>query len=177
MSAVGEQLERVLAGAVAIVGVGNRGRGDDGAGPALIDKLQGRTGAPLVEAEEVPESYLGEIVACEADTVLLVDAVDFGGRPGEVGLFSREDLPGRPTFSTHRVPLRLVMEYLEAESGARVLLLGVQPQLLCFGRGLSAPVQGAVEALADALADLLGTEAAGAFRATPCVAAAKERGL
>ncbi len=110
MSAVGEQLEHMLTGATVIVGVGNRGRGDDGAGPALIDSLRGRTRARLVEAEEVPESYLGEITAGEADTVLLVDAVDFGGRPGEVGLFSRGELRGQPTFSTHRVPLRLVMD-------------------------------------------------------------------
>ena len=177
MNAVGEQLERILTGTVAIVGVGSRGRGDDGAGPALMDRLRGRTRARLVEAEEVPESYLGEIIACKADTVLLVDAVAFGGRPGEVGLFSREELRNQPALSTHRVPLRLVMEYLAAETGARVLLLGIQPHVVSFGQGLSAAVRRTVDALGDALNRLLDGEAAGAARPTAYAAAAKERGL
>jgi len=142
-----------------------------------MDRLRGRTRAKLVEAEEVPESYLGEIIACRPDTVLLVDAVDFGGRPGEVGLFSREELGKRPALSTHRVPLRLVMEYLAAETGADVLLLGIQPHIVCFGHGLSAPVQRTVDALADVLGRLPDTEADRAYRVTPCAAAAKERGL
>ncbi len=165
----------MLTGAVTIVGVGSRSRGDDGAGPALLDSLRGRTGARLVQAEEVPESYLGEIIAGRPDAVLLVDAVDFGGGPGEVGLFSREQLRDRPTFSTHRLPLSLVMEYLAAETGARVLLLGIQPHLVGFGRGLSAPVRRTVDALADVLGGLPGVEAAGPSRLTPCAAAAKER--
>lgn len=173
MNAWEKRLGCVLTGTVAIVGIGTRGN-DDEAGLALLERLRGRTTAVLFEAEEVPESYVGEIVACRPDTVLLVDAVDFGGAPGEVGLFSQHELTGRPPVSTHRLPLGLVMKYLEAETRARVVLLGIQPDLESREEGLSPAVERTVAALADLLVGLLPAhwaETSGA--ACACVSALK----
>jgi len=177
MSMAGEQLGQILKGTVAIVGIGSRAHGDDQAGPVLLDRLRGRTTAVLFEAEEVPESYLGEIIACRPDAVLLVDAVDFGANPGEVSLFSSDDLRGRPALSTHRLPLRLVMEYLATETKARVLLLGIQPHRVSFGQGLSGPVRQTVDALADLLKGFLSAQIAEACSLSTGAITAKERGL
>ena len=54
-----------------IVGIGNRMKGDDAAGPMLIDLLDGRTKATCIDAGVAPENYLEKIVAAKPDVVLL----------------------------------------------------------------------------------------------------------
>ena len=90
-----------------------------------------------------------------SDAILLLDAVDFGGSPGEITILRAEELPAR-VGTTHNPSLGLLMRYLEAESGAQVLLLGIQPASIGFGKPISVPVLASVEALARMLEARLG---------------------
>lgn len=148
------ELAENLRGRVKLVGIGHPRRGDDGAGPALIRRLEGRVRAELLDASEVPESYAGKIAAGKPDVILLVDAVDFGAEPGALALLERAALPER-LATTHGVPLALLMRFLEAESGAKVLLLGLQPKQTEFGSTLSREMVETLTALADWLAQEL----------------------
>lgn len=138
-------LEEWLERGPVLVGVGNRWRGDDAAGPMLVARLAGRAGVPCVDAGDAPERHLGEIAAA-GRAALLVDTVDFGGAPGEVALFRQQDLAAG-LASTHTCGLGLLMRYLEVESGQEALLVGIQPGSVGFGEPLSAPVAAAVAAL------------------------------
>jgi hydrogenase maturation protease len=149
MQAAADMLDNCLDGDTVIVGIGHRWRGDDAAGPALIDRLSGRVSARCLDAGDAPERHLGA-AAGASDTILLVDAVDFGGAPGEVAVFAERDLPDR-FGTTHDVPLRLLMGYLRAQSGAAVLLLGIQPADTAFGAPMSGPVRASVELVAEML--------------------------
>jgi hydrogenase 3 maturation protease len=152
--ALDRQLREALEGRAVIVGIGNRLRGDDALGPALIDRLRDRVSAPLVDCAEVPERYLGAIAERSPDSVLLVDAVDLGAVPGSVAVLDEEELPHR--FSTtHDAPLRMLMQYLATETGAQVRLLAVQPAHLAFETPLSAPVETTLDALARIIAVIL----------------------
>ena len=63
----------------------------------------------VIDAEEVPESFVGDIAAATPDAVVLVDAVDLGATPGSVAVLETEQVAAyAPT--THRLPLSLVME-------------------------------------------------------------------
>jgi len=147
------RLREALGRRCLVVGIGNPLRGDDGAAQALLRRLEGAVDAALLDAEEVPESHLGRIVEARPEVVLLVDAVDLGSQPGGVALLTRGRLPAGG-FSTHRPPLSVLMFFIEQETGAEVLLLGIQPKQVEFGAGLSPEVEKTVEALAAILASV-----------------------
>jgi len=150
-----ERLDECLRGRLALIGIGNRWRGDDAAGPSVIEQVAGRVKAICIEAAEAPERHLGEAIQAEPEAILLLDAVDFGGAPGAIAAFSAEDLPQRPG-TTHDAPLALVMRFLESETGARVLLIGIQPACTDFGVPLSGPVEASVRLLSCVLTARLG---------------------
>jgi hydrogenase 3 maturation protease len=134
-----------------VVGVGNVLKGDDGAGPALIARLAA-AGAPFphVDATEVPENYGGWVVKQGLDLVVFVDAVDFGGAPGECRLIPIEDLM-HSASSTHRLSLHFLIRYLTEEWRGEALLVGVQPKSMKLGEGLSSEIETGVRELAAAL--------------------------
>jgi len=138
-----------LRGRVVVLGIGNPLRGDDGAGSRvaalLLEPLPGEARAgkvsfTVISAGEVPESFLGPVVAARPDTVLLVDAGEMGAPPGSVALLEVEDLPEGPLF-THRTPLRLLAGVLRWETGADVFLLAIQPRHLEWGEAMSSEVE------------------------------------
>lgn len=162
MNGDGRDLARLLAERLGpkavIVGVGNPARGDDAAGCLVTQALRsavtrrGPLAVRIVEAEDVPESYLGPIVDPVPDTVILVDAVEMGEAVGSVALLEVHELEGREA-STHRPSLSLVAKYLWGATGADVFILGIQPG----SRDLGQPPTPQVQEAADALACLLET--------------------
>lgn len=99
-----KQLKERLKGNVVMVGVGNPLRGDDAVGPALVERLYGKIEADLLDVGEVPESYLSRITDLQPDTVLILDAVDVGAKPGSLAIIETSDL-GNLNLSTHKMGL------------------------------------------------------------------------
>ena len=155
MLAIADNLKNLLKGKVLILGVGNRMKGDDGAGPAVVDKIAGRISADCFDAGVAPENYLEKVAGLKPDTVLLVDAVSFGGKPGEIRLIAPEQIVAGG-LSTHVPSLQMAAEYLKARISATTLIAGIQPESLKLGDGLSEAVSKAVDSLADALLEVLG---------------------
>ncbi len=159
-----DRLAAHLVGRVCVVGIGNRLAGDDGAGSALADRLAGRLAARregrltgrIIDAGVAPENHLEPILRDQPDTVLLVDAVHFGGRPGSIRLLDVGALSAGG-LSTHATSLGMIRSYLGGRSSARVVLLGIQPGQLRLGAALSEEVAASVEAVAERLAGLLGS--------------------
>lgn len=154
VSAVLEELRRRLQGRVVIVGVGNELRGDDGFGPAVIERLRGRVVADLLDCGEVPESYLGRITSLMPDSILVVDAVDLDAAPGAMALLEPDDLVDKLGF-THSPTLGLFLKFLENETGAKATILGVQPGSRALGEGLSAGVAASMDAVCALLSSAL----------------------
>ncbi len=148
-----------LRGRVTVVGIGNPLRGDDGVGCRIVEALANdccsgalrrEAGLTVVNAEDVPENYLGPVVDSRPDVVLLVDAVDLGTSPGASVILESAALSGESPY-THRTSLRVTASLLERMTGAEVLLLAVQPGTLEWGF----PLSDAVATSADSLTDLL----------------------
>lgn len=112
-----------------VLGVGNRLRGDDAAGPELCDRLRGRFRGQTIDAGVAPENHLERVVTSGARLVLVADAADFGGAAGEVRLLAPDALAGAGV-STHACSPRMLDEYLAARSAEppTVLWLVIQPQ-------------------------------------------------
>ena len=135
-------------GRVLVVGIGNEMSGDDAAGLMLVNKLNASHEILTLDVGTVPESFIGKMIGAEAEMILLVDAVDFGAAPGSVGLFGIGQITNF-WCTTHRVPLRLFMEYLRQETSSEMLLLGIQPKSMGFNAAPSAEVEASVSALAE----------------------------
>lgn len=136
-----------------LVGVGNPLRGDDGAGSLLAGRLTGRGLAAAIDAETVPENYLGALLDAPADLVLFVDAAEHGDEPGACCLGPARILAERCS-STHAPSLLLLARMLEGR-GKEVWLLGIQPRATEVGAPLSAAVHGTVGVLEEILAEAL----------------------
>jgi hydrogenase 3 maturation protease len=124
---------------VVVFGVGHDWRGDDAWGLWVARRLAGRVSALVVEVGEVPEAYLHRVP--KGARLVLLDAVRFGGRPGEVRFF--RPLEGAVTLglSTHRLPLSVLAEYLSCTKRVETWVLGVQPAMVEWGAPMSAPVR------------------------------------
>jgi hydrogenase 3 maturation protease len=154
MSDLQDKLRERLKGKVLLVGLGNSMRGDDGSGPKIIEMLDGKVKADLLDVGEVPESYTGRILAAQADTIVLIDAADFGAAPGDLAILEPEDLTGR-TLSTHQIPLGLLFRYIKEHSHADMFALGIQPAGTGLGESMSAAVTRSVQCLAEFLQEVL----------------------
>jgi hydrogenase maturation protease HycI len=153
-SKIHRELAGLLQGRVCIVGVGNRHRGDDGAGPHVIDARREGTRGVWIDAATAPENFLEPIARSNPDTVLLVDAVAFGGSPGECRLMEAAVMD-MVALSTHAGSLGMLSEYLSARTGAHVRVVGIQPERIDARTGLSYPVERTVGELSAILSDLL----------------------
>ena len=137
-----------------IIGVGNPLRGDDGFGPALIAGLNGKTGIRLMDAEEIPEAFLDQAVQMAPDKLLIADAVALGGLPGEAALMPPESLGQKIAISTHNLPLMMFIKFFREQSpNTEVMLLGVQPKGIEFGKELSPEIKKTIDSLVKIITD------------------------
>ncbi len=144
---------------LAVVGVGNKLRGDDGAGVLVVERLMD-AGLPeekirLIVAEVSPENFIGKILEFKPSHVLMVDAAVFGAEPGALDFFPIEKVSGI-AFSTHRLPLTLLASYLKKSlSGVKVGLLAIQPKVVGWESPLSSEVLKTVNQAVSLLISLL----------------------
>lgn len=148
-----EDLKNRLKGTVLVVGVGNELRGDDGYGPRMIRRLEGRVKVALLDVGEAPENYLGSIVEQQVQTILVLDAAHFGEEVGAAAILEVEDMEGT-SVSTHGIPLKLFFTLVREESRADVFALCVQPAQLTTGHGLSPEVEAASQVLSETLIEV-----------------------
>lgn len=148
------ELDGLAGGKIVVVGIGNTLRGDDGAGSLVADRLAALYPGVVFDAAQAPENYLAPVRRAAPGVVLLVDAADFGGRPGEVRIASIEDVEGS-MLGTHAAPLSMFMRILKEDTGADVHLLAIQAVNTGLGEGLSDHVAEAVDGLVSQLTAIL----------------------
>lgn len=146
-------LKQNLKGVVCVIGIGNRLKGDDAAGPELIDRIAGHIRFHCLDAGVAPENYLEKIVQIKPDTILLLDAMDFGGVAGSFRLFPADQITGGG-LSSHALSLRMTCVYLRQRIPARIFILGIQPSQVDMNKPPSEAVRAAVEKLAAELGTL-----------------------
>jgi len=139
-------LKNILKGKVVILCLGNTDRGDDGIGPRVASEIKGKVAYEVIDAGVTPENYTGVVKRLNPDTILIVDTVIFDGVPGEIRLFTGDDLrTGK--ISTHDVSPKLLIEYLKSSTKADIHILGINPKSNKFGEALSSEAEEAVEKL------------------------------
>lgn len=130
------KLKNILKGKIVIIGVGNVLQGDDAFGPLLIERIKDNVDAVCIDAGSAPENYAGKIAKLKPDTVLIVDAVHLGLKPGEYEILQKKDITEN-TFTTHNLSPAMFIGYLQKEINAAIYVLGMQPEDISFGREIS----------------------------------------
>lgn len=139
---------------VSVVGIGNYILKDEGAGVHVINHL-----AEMQLPEQVSlidggtHSYDLVDFFCQADTLIIVDALQAGGEPGTIYRAPFEDLGLKPEencVSLHQ------MHFIEAVQMVnllghhpRIIVYGVEPKIIEWGMELSPEVAAKVPRLAE----------------------------
>ena len=139
---------------VVVIGVGNRMRSDDGAGPAVLDRLReaAPSGVALVESmgdvAQILDAWSG------ARRVVIVDAVMSGSPPGTVHeLDGRGGIPASwRSPSSHLIGLAEAIELGDSLGSlpAEVTVFGIEVENVAGGTALTDPVAAAVADVAEA---------------------------
>lgn len=126
------EIRRRLAGAhrIAIIGIGDELSPVDRLGMLAAREIEALNlpGVKVFLAGTVPESMTGPVKTYRPDRILLLDAAEMGRSPGTVTVLD-PGIISAGLFSTHALPLPVVMDYLANETGAPVTLLGIQPDM------------------------------------------------
>ncbi len=143
---------------IAVVGIGQALRGDDGGGSAIAQRLRAqlpRRGlVQVLDGGAAPENQTVALRRFWPALVLLVDAAELEATPGTVRWLPWQTTSGM-TASTHTLPPYLLASFLTATLKCEVYLIGLQPADTTLGAPLTPVVGQAVLTVADTLASLL----------------------
>ena len=152
-----QQLNKLRGSKAVIVGIGNTLKGDDGAGPLVCQRLEGKTCAELIDAATVPENYIQPIIKKAPQNLLVIDAIDFGASAGMISIFRPEQL-NSIVISTHTLSPRLFVDMIKEEIEVNVYFVGIQPAQTQLGQPVCPQVNEAVQQLINTLADIFPPE-------------------
>jgi len=147
-------------GEIVVIGIGNELMRDEGVGMVVARNLKT---APLPAGVRVVEAAVGGLDLLfemeAAAYAIIVDAADMRLAPGAVRFFSPDDLEtsGLTGFaSLHQIGLLDVLE-LGKLTGltAEVLIVGIQPQEVAPGLGLTGAARQAAEEAAELVRSVL----------------------
>jgi hydrogenase 3 maturation protease len=138
-------LKAHLKGKVVILGIGNVMRQDDGLGSVLASRIKDKVPFKVFDAETSPENYLEKIIKENPDNIIIIDAVDFGGKPGEFQVLEGQDIKTVNLFSTHNASISLSINYLQSNLKADIIVLLIQPKSINFGDELSLEVSETID--------------------------------
>ncbi|HXZ34342.1 MAG TPA: hydrogenase maturation protease [Terriglobales bacterium] len=156
MPTLRQQLEQLLKQRVCFVGLGNVEYGDDGFGVGLAEALIDAGMPDVIVAGTAPDRWIGQLAA--VDHVVFLDAIEFGGAPGDVVFLNSAQMAARfPQISTHKISLSLLAQWVEANGSTKAWLLGAQPGSLKSPQQLAPTLRETV----DVLCELIGTSQIG----------------
>ena len=140
MSELERALERVIGRDSLVVCIGNYMRRDDAAGLIVCRLVKSSIDTDrVVECEGGLENCLSIIGRLKPKRILVVDAADFNGEPGDVVLTDASNCDlNLELYSTHKIPLSMMKDFVEkAYNVESVWVLGIKPLDTSLGFGVS----------------------------------------
>jgi hydrogenase 3 maturation protease len=145
---------------ILILGVGNMQKGDDAAGALCAERIgrqlkkKRRTGVMVINAGEVPENYTGAIREFRPTHMVIIDACYFGKKAGAISIIDPHSI-SNGDVSTHRMPLSMLVRFLEETIGGKAMIIGIEPKTVDLNVPLSPVMNRAVLAVGDTLERLI----------------------
>ncbi len=149
-----------------LLGVGNTLLSDDGVGCFIADRFD-RFPSDSLSSDSfssggwrafgwrafrggtAPENFTAPIRRLEPEILVIVDAADMGLRPGSIRIIPPDQIDDT-SIGTHMLPLSHLIHYLSSDI-PEILFIGIQPETIGPGEGLSSAAETAAEALINVL--------------------------
>jgi len=135
-------------------------KGDDAAGALCAERIgrqlkkKRRAGVTVINAGEVPENYTGVIRKFKPTHMVIIDACYFGKKAGAIHVIDPRSIADGDV-STHRMPLSMLVRFLEETIGGKAMVIGIEPKTVDPNAPLSPAVSRAIEALGSTLERLI----------------------
>ncbi|MCX5714691.1 MAG: hydrogenase 3 maturation endopeptidase HyCI [Candidatus Omnitrophica bacterium] len=158
------RLKNSLKGAkrIAFLGVGSELHGDDAAGMLVARQIKDFPSRKKIKAKvevflghTAPENLTGQIKKFKPTHMIILDAADVGAKAGKIIIFDPQDEAQVCMSSTHRLPLRILADYLKTSVGCQTLIIGIQPKIIGFGQDACLQVRRAAQKVAESIKALL----------------------
>ena len=162
MTALKQKLDN--ASKVAVLGIGSDLRGDDAAGIIAAEQIGKHIKRKKTAAEvkffigaTAPENLTGEIKKYQPSHLVIIDAVHSNVPPGQITIMDPAGLD-EISFFTHKLPVKLMIDYLLHFCKCTVIIVGIQPKDISVGSSVSKEVRQAVKKFSEAIAKILSGE-------------------
>lgn len=130
---------------IAILGIGNRLRGDDAAGSIIAENLAAK-GMTSFDSSTVPENFTGALRKAAPDTLIIVDACNIGIKPGEFRKVPLHKFENNDSFNSHSPEIIELINYLH-EFIPEILFIGIEPSSMELDTRLSHEVESGIKKL------------------------------
>lgn len=144
---------------VAILGIGSDLRADDAAGMLVAAELKSKLSkkrksipVKIFFGETAPENLTGDIKRFKPSHIVIIDTLDGRKKAGSIYLFKPEEVAEGTSFSTHKMPAKILVDYLNTSCGSETTIIGIQPKTIEFGKNVSKSVAAAVRKVTSMLA-------------------------
>lgn len=124
-----------------VITIGNPLRADDGVGPFIGEQVADHDGLLVLNALMNPEDIVEDAIGYKPEKMIVIDAADFGGVPGEIRIIPLDQLQHYTVLSTHYFPIHVSLGLIREETGAELVILGIQPASVEFGDPMSEEVR------------------------------------
>jgi hydrogenase maturation protease len=132
----------------AVISLGNPLKSDDNIANIIIDKLDLKN-VKKIKAQMNPENFLKEIKECKK--IVFIDAIEFGGRIGDVKVFNLEDVKDVP-LTTHTISICLIREMIP---NSEIKIIGIQPKKVEFGTKLSKELEREIDRIVEKIKNII----------------------
>jgi hydrogenase maturation protease len=147
---------------IGVIGIGNPHMGDDGIGPLLIHRLNASRlfGDTVCFIDGGAGGMTIVHKLAKLDTAVIVDAGDFGGKPGEFRIFSPEEIVSLKRFSgfsVHEWDLIKTIEISKVmeELPEQLNIMAIQPETIAWQPKLSKILESRIPVYEKAVRKLL----------------------
>jgi hydrogenase 3 maturation protease len=133
--------------------VGSELRSDDGAALRAADELlkydlaQKAGKLQILKGYTAPENFTGEIKRFNPTHIIICDAAYMALKPGSISFVDPQKIHGG-SYSTHRMPMNVFLNYLNNTINAKALIIGIEPKNTGFGMELSKDIENSAVYLA-----------------------------
>ncbi len=135
-----------------LLGIGNRMKGDDGAGSVLAerfaDTVKNDNEWASIDGNVLPENYTSVIKREAPEKLFIVDVCDIDGDAGDYRYVKVDELVEDYQFNTHSAPIKVFIDYLNTFT-KEVIMIGIQPKNISMFSGISSEVEQSINEIMD----------------------------
>lgn len=150
---------------ICVLGIGSEFKADDAAGVVIAQQLQAKcedkkcsfTSSVLcIDGSTAPENFTGDIKRFAPTHLFIIDAAEMGEKPGTVRLIPNDKVGG-VSFSTHVLPIAVMINYLKQSINFESIIIGIEPKDFEFGKEMTKDVKKSVDELTDIIFETIGS--------------------